>query len=141
MHLWNHVHRVRRHQIALSSQACCVWKKTVKSVLLRFRMLAGQRRESMAKKTSLPAEVTQALGPSIAFLQRMARYKLESAFDRRMLELGENKEFLSKEEHDELMALVAFSERRNIERLEALVALKRLAEVVPGVEIPFDVPS
>jgi hypothetical protein len=58
-----------------------------------------------------------------------------------MLELGENKEFLGKEEHDELMALVAFSERRSIEKLEALVALKQLGKVVPGVEIPFDLPS
>jgi hypothetical protein len=87
----------------------------------------------MSKKTPLPAEVKQALSPTIAFLRRMARYKLDPAVQRRMLELGERKEFLGKEEHDELMALVAFSERRSLKKLEALVALKRLGEVVPGL--------
>jgi hypothetical protein len=87
----------------------------------------------MSKKKPLPPEVKQALHPTITFLRRMARYKLEPAVQRRMLELGERKEFLGKAEHNELLALVAFSERRSIEKLEALVALKRLGEVVPGV--------
>jgi hypothetical protein len=85
------------------------------------------------KKIPIPAEVKQALSPTIAFLRRMARYKLDSAVQRRLLKLGERKEFLGKEEHDELLALVAFSEQRSIEKLEAQVALKRLGEVVSGV--------
>lgn len=50
-----------------------------------------------------------------------------------MHDLGERKEFLGKEEHEELLALVAFSQRRSIEKLEAQVALKRLIELLPEV--------
>jgi hypothetical protein len=50
-----------------------------------------------------------------------------------MRELGERKEFLGKDEHDELLALVTFTQRRSIEKLEAEVALKRLKELLPSV--------
>jgi hypothetical protein len=48
-----------------------------------------------------------------------------------MQELAEREEFLDSAEHDELMALVDFSQRRSIEKLEAQLALKRLGEVLP----------
>lgn len=47
--------------------------------------------------------------------------------------LGERKEFLGKGEHDEFLALVAFAQRRSIEKLDAQVALKRLNELLPDM--------
>jgi hypothetical protein len=93
--------------------------------------------KTMSRKPVLPAEVKKvirsALAPSVSALRRLARYKLEPPLDRRMHALGERKEFLGKEEHDELMALVNFAQRRSIEKLEAQVALKRLNELLPDV--------
>jgi hypothetical protein len=88
----------------------------------------------MPRKPTLPAEVKNAirsaLAPSVSALRRLARYKLEPSLARRMQSLGERKEFLGKVEHDELLALVAFAQRRSIEKLEAQVALKRLNELL-----------
>jgi hypothetical protein len=64
-------------------------------------------------------------------LRGVARYELEPPLANRMQELAERKELLNANEHDELMALVDFSQRRTIEKLEAQVALKRLGEIVP----------
>jgi hypothetical protein len=50
-----------------------------------------------------------------------------------MHELGENKEFLGPEEHAELMELVDFAQGRTLEKLKALVALKRLREAIPSL--------
>lgn len=80
----------------------------------------------MSKKNGVSSEMQQALKPTIAFLRRLARYKLDRSLRCRLMELGERKEFLGKKEHDELMALVEFSQNRTLEKLEALVALKRL---------------
>ena len=51
---------------------------------------------------------------------------LEPSPHRRMRELGERKEFLSRAEHEELLALVNFAHKRTIEKLEAQAALDRL---------------
>ena len=92
------------------------------------------RSVTMSKKPVLPPEIKKlktALSPTVAALRRLAEYELEPSIDRRMQRLGERKEFLGKEEHAELLALVTFAERRTIEKLEAEVALKRLRELMP----------
>ena len=66
-------------------------------------------------------------------LRPVADYQLEPALDRRLRDLGERKEFLSPEEHAELIDLVAFSRRRSIEKLGARLALRRLNEIAPEV--------
>jgi hypothetical protein len=96
-----------------------------------------EERKTMTKKAALPAEIKKvirsALAPSLSALRRLARYKLEPALARRMQALGERKEFLGKEQHEELVALVTFAQRRSIEKLEAQVALQRLNEILPEV--------
>jgi hypothetical protein len=91
----------------------------------------------MSKRPVLPAEIKKvirsALAPSVSALGRLARYKLEPSLARRTHALGERKEFLEKEEHDELLAMVTFAQRRSIEKLEAQVALERLNELLPVV--------
>lgn len=72
-----------------------------------------------------------ALNRSVQALRRFATDELEPAIQRRMQDLSERKEFLSEAEHDELVSLVEFSERRTLERLEAQAALKQLGEFVP----------
>ncbi len=64
---------------------------------------------------------------ALAALRRVAGYTLPPALDRRILDLGERKESLTPEERDELMAWVEFTQQRSIERLEAELALRRLA--------------
>ena len=66
-----------------------------------------------------------------ATLQRVAHYRLPSAMDRRLLWLSENKEVLTEVEHEELLALVDFSEDRTLEKVQAKVLLQRLAGVWP----------
>lgn len=66
-------------------------------------------------------------------LHKMADYELDPLLRKRMHELGERKEFLSPEEHAELLVLVDFAHKRTIEKLEAQTALTRLRTVLPGV--------
>jgi hypothetical protein len=63
----------------------------------------------------------------------MATYELEAPIQQRLLELSENKEFLTRPERDELAALVDFWQKRTLEKLEAQVALKLLGDVLPEV--------
>jgi hypothetical protein len=72
-----------------------------------------------------------ALQASHRALRRVAGYVLDPALDRRLRELGERKEFLSPSEHEELMGLVAFSQQRTIDKLEAELALKRIEAACP----------
>jgi hypothetical protein len=76
-------------------------------------------------------KLDRALRPCIQSLRNMATYQLEPALDRRIQDLGERKEFLGSSEHDELLALVAFTQKRTLEKLEAQVALERLHEIFP----------
>jgi hypothetical protein len=64
-------------------------------------------------------------------LRRIAGYVLDPALDQRMRELGERKEFLDPSEHAELLALVAFTQQRTREKLEAELALQRLEAACP----------
>jgi hypothetical protein len=66
-----------------------------------------------------------------AALRRVGGYSLDSALDRRILELGERKEFLTPAERSELLAWVAFTQERSLEKLEAERALRRLLAVCP----------
>jgi hypothetical protein len=59
-------------------------------------------------------------------LRRVADYRLDPALDQRLRDLGERKEWLNKAEHDELLALVAFTQQRTLEKLEAEAALQQL---------------
>jgi hypothetical protein len=55
----------------------------------------------------------------------------------RLDDLGARKEFLTPAEHDELSALVDFSEHRTIEVLEARLALTRLRDAFPNtIDLP-----
>jgi hypothetical protein len=75
----------------------------------------------------------QALNLCVGALRRIAEYEVDPAIDYRLRALGERKEWLDEQEHEELMSLVAFTEKRTIEKLEAQVALNRLGEVLPEV--------
>ena len=66
-----------------------------------------------------------------AALNKLAMYKLPAALDRRLLWLSENKEMLTETEREELTALIDFSEDRTVEKLQAKLMLKRLAEAWP----------
>jgi hypothetical protein len=72
-----------------------------------------------------------ALAAAVAALKRLAAYVLPPELDRRILDLGERKDTLSPDERAELFAWVAFTQQRSIERVEAEVALRRLADVFP----------
>lgn len=72
-----------------------------------------------------------ALAASTAALWKVAGYALPPALDR--LDLGERKESLTPDERAELLAWVAFTQERSAERLEAEVALRRLAAVYPDL--------
>ena len=73
----------------------------------------------------------RAIQSCVQTLRRLANYELPPALDRRLQELGEQKEFLDRAAHQDLLALVAFSQQRTLEKLEAQVALKRLQELFP----------
>ncbi|MBI1832034.1 MAG: hypothetical protein HYR84_11355 [Planctomycetes bacterium] len=66
-----------------------------------------------------------------ATLQKVASYKLPASLDRRLLWLSENKETLTPDEREELLALVDFTQDRTVEKLQASVILRRLAEAWP----------
>ena len=54
---------------------------------------------------------------------------------RRLDDLGARKEFLDTAEHDELLALVDFTQHRTIEALEARLALSRLRDAFPDTVV------
>ena len=80
--------------------------------------------------TSSP-EFHAAVEACAAALLRIAESDLSPAIRDRMHELGARKDLLDEQEHAELMALVEFANKRQIERLESQLALNRLREVLP----------
>jgi hypothetical protein len=74
-----------------------------------------------------------ALAACVRALRGVASFRLDSALDRRLQDLGERKEFLSPEEHSELLALVALAQQRTRERLEAQLALEQLLSAFPDL--------
>ena len=78
----------------------------------------------------------EVLADCVAALRRVAEYRLPAALDRRLLWLSENKERLSEEEREELLAAVEFAEDRTVEKLQAEVVLRRLARLYPHLFTP-----
>jgi hypothetical protein len=66
-------------------------------------------------------------------LRDMAAYKFGRAFRKRLRELAENKDSLTKAERVELSYLVDFWQKRTLEKLRAQVALKYLDEILPDL--------
>jgi hypothetical protein len=73
-----------------------------------------------------PRRLQSALRTCERALRRVADYRLDPALDQRLRDLGERKEWLSQAEHDELLALVAFTQQRTLEKLDAEAALQEL---------------
>ncbi|MFO0843311.1 MAG: hypothetical protein U0797_13090 [Gemmataceae bacterium] len=88
----------------------------------------------MSRTTLSDAPQRTALQSCVATLKRLAEFRLDPALDQRQRQLGEQKEFLDPEQHAELLALVAFSEQRTIEKLEAQAALQRLRAAFPDLD-------
>jgi hypothetical protein len=74
-----------------------------------------------------------ALDTCVSALRKIANYRLEPALDQRLRYLGENKERLDPEQHAELLALIEFTQKRTIEKLEAELALQRLMAALPDL--------
>ena len=75
--------------------------------------------------------VHSALESCAGTLRKIADYRPDESLQRRLDDLGERKEFLAQVEHEELLALVEFTQRRANESLEARLALSRLREAFP----------
>lgn len=88
----------------------------------------------MASVPMADSPIHSAVEACVSALGRIANYELEPSLQGRLQDLGERKEFITQEEHDELMALVEFTRKRTIEMLEAKLALKRLREAFPELE-------
>jgi hypothetical protein len=86
----------------------------------------------MTVSTAQP-EFQEAMASCVAALRRMAGYELDPSLANRMDSLGERKEFLDPELHEELLALVAFAQQRTIEKLQAEAALARLRALFPAL--------
>lgn len=76
-----------------------------------------------------------ALEACIISLRRLAGYQLEPRVARQIEDLSEKKEFLDSAQHEALLGLIAFTQQRTIEKLEAQAALKRLAEFLPAASL------
>jgi len=76
-----------------------------------------------------------AVSRSVSAHRRIAAYTLPSALDARLLDLSERKESLTPAERDELLALVAFTQARSIEKLEAELAVRRLTDAYPDLSV------
>jgi hypothetical protein len=87
----------------------------------------------MVQKTAVKtnSSVDALIQGCAAPLQKVAGYKLPSALDRRLLWLSENKETLTEADREELLALIDFSEDRTIEKLQAKIIVRRLADAWP----------
>ncbi len=85
----------------------------------------------MTPHTNVDPQARTALDACVSTLKRLASYQLEPPLQRRLDDLGARKEFLDPAEHEQLLALVEFSQHRTIEALEAQLALSRLKEAFP----------
>ena len=75
--------------------------------------------------------IDSVLNECAAALQQVAAHRQPPALDRRLLWFSENKESLTQQEREELLALVDLAEERTVEKLRARVVLKQLAELLP----------
>lgn len=76
-------------------------------------------------------QLQEAVQTSVRALRRIAGYTLTPALDRYMRELGERKEFLDEAEHEQLLAWVAFTHQRTLDKLQAELALRQLQALFP----------
>jgi hypothetical protein len=74
-----------------------------------------------------------AVSRSVSAHRRIAAYTLPTALDTRLLDLSERKESLTQFEREELLALVAFTQARSIEKLEAELAVRQLTDAYPDL--------
>ncbi len=81
--------------------------------------------------TAAAPDRLHALASSAAALRRTAGYALPPELDRRLLDLGERKDALTPDERAELLAWVAFTQQRSLDRVGAELALRRLAAAFP----------
>ena len=87
----------------------------------------------MATAQTADLQLQSAVQACAGTLQKLADYELDPALDRQLHQLGERKEFLSQAEHEELLALVDFAQKRTVEKLEAQAVLERLRTALPGL--------
>jgi hypothetical protein len=66
----------------------------------------------MATVSTEDFQFQRAIQACTVALQRIAHYEIEPSLPRRMQALGERKEFLSQEGHEELLAPVDFAHKR-----------------------------
>jgi hypothetical protein len=64
-------------------------------------------------------------------LRGLAEYTLPPELDRYIRDLGERKEFLTPAEHEQLLALVGFTQQRSIDKFQAELALRQLRAFFP----------
>lgn len=83
--------------------------------------------------TVIEPDQRAAVSRSVAAHRRVAAYTLPPALDAKLLDLSERKESLTPAERDELLALVAFTQARSVEKLEAEAALRRLTAAYPDL--------
>ena len=81
--------------------------------------------------TMIHPDQRAAVAKSVATHRRVAAYTLPPALDARLLDLGERKDQLTPAEREELLALVAFTQARSVEKLDAELAARRLADACP----------
>jgi hypothetical protein len=81
--------------------------------------------------TNVNGAVDALIQDCAATLRNLAAYQLPAALNGRLLWLSENKEKLTESERGELNALIDFSEDRTVEKLQAKVMLRRLADAWP----------
>lgn len=90
----------------------------------------------MTPTTLADSRVQSALRHGVHALKRVANYSLPAALERRMQQLGDNKEYLGPDDHEELLALVTFTHERTLEKLQAELALRELQLLLPDEEQP-----
>lgn len=88
----------------------------------------------MTPATLGDSRVQAALRLGVDALKRVAGYALPAALNRRLQQLGENKEYLAEADHEELLALVTFTQQRTLEKLQAELALRELQTLLPDDE-------
>ncbi len=87
----------------------------------------------MATVSTEDPQFQSAIEACAVALRRMADYELNATLSQRMHQLGTRKEYLNSEEHKELIALVDFTQKRTVEKLEAQAALSRLRAALPSL--------
>ncbi|MCI0457957.1 MAG: hypothetical protein L0Z62_13405 [Gemmataceae bacterium] len=85
----------------------------------------------MSAVSTADPQLQAAVRDCVRTLRRVAKYTLPPALDRQLRELGERKEFLGADEHEQLLALVTFTEERTLEKLQAELALRQLQTFFP----------